>query len=244
MSGWLQRIDQARAKRILLRSRHQAAQHVPDELYPYWAANAHNEFPGIPSDAVFFAHSLVGLLTFFECTSQSDRTCGLPSRAADSVWHAWLAMDRPGLERFCQRHFQRVIEHRQGAALGDRDLALANCLVQARRVANMAPVSLELPELFLLDRRLKMPGGWAFSVQGGKIEQASLTMARRVEPNTYYPHALSPAGLLEAGLVSHLAYIAYTESLAARQADSGGGGGAEVVNDGGGGGCGGGGCGD
>jgi hypothetical protein len=121
------------AQRLMQRSRHgKALKELPPGLYNYWKGSANLEYHGIPTDAVFFARSAIGLLDFFECAAQGGKPCALPSKAADSVWHAWLRLSPLKLETFCRKHFGRVVPHVEGSAMdGNLDEALAVCLVRA-----------------------------------------------------------------------------------------------------------------
>lgn len=180
---------------------------VPAALFPYWARTAHAEFPCIPRDASFYAQSAEGLMMFFDCAAASGRPCALPSRAADSVWHAWVRMDAPGLERFCIRHFGRAIPHVEQAQMkGEMGRALAACLVQARRRASKPPAGPDLPRLFTLDARLGMPHGFAYKVIGGLVACSRLDELGHPDGRSNFPGALAPRGLLQAGLISEAEY--------------------------------------
>lgn len=130
--------------REFARSTHaQVLADVPGALFSYWSAHSQDEFPCIPRDASFFAQAAEGLVTFFDLAAAARKPCALPSRAADSVWHAWLRMDAAGLQRFCIRHFGKIVPHveraQMSAGIGE---AMAMCLVQhaaARRSRPPAP---------------------------------------------------------------------------------------------------------
>lgn len=236
-------INTLRAKSVLKRSRYRAAlDDLPGMLFEYWRGEAKKEFPGIPCDAVFFARATVGLMNFFDCVAQSQKACGLPSKAADSVWHAWLACDPAGLERFCRKHFGQPIPHIKMEDMGvAKDDSLANCLVMARRMEGLQAASAYLPALFRLDAKLKMPAGYEYRVCNGKVGFASMDRQGRTGSRLSYPDALLPASLLAAGLVSGSEYEAYIASLWANRsaAVSGDGstGGADCLDSGDGGGC-------
>lgn len=237
-------LNKLRAKSILKRSPYCAAlDDLPGMLFEYWRGEAKKEFPGIPCDAVFFARATVGLMTFFHCVARSQKPCGLPSKAADSVWHAWLACDPAGLERFCRKHFRQHIPHVKIEDMGVvKDDSLANCLVMARRLEGIKAASVNLPALFRLDARLKMPRGYAYRTCRGKVGFASMDRQGRAGSRLSYPDALWPASLLAAGLVSSREYEAYIASVLAKRlaANSGGGGatgGSDCSDGGDGGGC-------
>lgn len=243
-------INTLRAKCVLQSSRYRAAlDDLPGTLFGYWRDKAKKEFPGIPCDAIFFARATVGLMNFFDCVARSGKACGLPSKAADSVWHAWLECDPAGLGRFCRKHFRRQIPHIKIEDMGvAKDDSLANCLVVARRIEGIKAASVNLPALFRLDARLKMPQGYGYRTCNGKVGFAGMDRQGRVGTRLSYPDALLSASLLAAGLVSSREYEVYIASLLAKRlaASSGDGstGGADCSDGGDGGGCScGGGCG-
>jgi hypothetical protein len=181
---------------------------VPGALFSHWSQTAHEEFPGIPRDASFYAQSAEGLMMFFDCAAAAGRSCALPSRAADSVWHAWTQLDAAGLERFCIRHFGRSIPHIERASMqkGEMGKALAVCLVQARRRAAKPPAGPDLPRLFTLDTRLGMPRGFSYGIIGGVVACSDLDELGQPDGRPSFPNALAPQGLLQAGLISKAEY--------------------------------------
>lgn len=213
---------------------------LPAGLFPHWQRTAIIEFKGIPRDAFFYARAAEGLMMFFDCVAHSGKPCGLPSKAADSVWHAWAQLDPQQLEQFCIRHFGRHIPHTEGPDMNlSMELALANTLVAARQLEELPEAGVNLPRLFLLDRKLKMPDGYDYSLVSGKVAWRHMSYQGRGIGVHYYPAALAPAQLLAAGLVSQDAYEAYE-----RQAKSNGGScGSGCGSSASGGGCDGGGCG-
>lgn len=181
---------------------------MPAALFPYWVQSAHDEFPGIPRDASFYAQAAEGLMMFFDCAAAAGRTCALPSRAADSVWHAWMRLDADGFERFCIRHFGRIIPHLERARMkrGEMGVALAVCLVQARRRASQPAASSHLPRLFSLDSQLGMPRGFGYRIIGGLVACSILDEFGNPEGKVSYPGELTPHALYLAGLVSDAEY--------------------------------------
>lgn len=185
-------------------------------LFPYWAQSAHEEFPGIPRDASFYAQSAEGLMMFFDCVAAAERPCALPSRAADSVWHAWTRMNAADLDRFCILHFGRTIPHLDQAGMkGSMDEALAACLVQGRRRASKPAAGTDLPRLFTLDQRLGMPRGFAYGIVGGLVACSSMDELGQADGRPRFPNALAPQGLLRAGLISPAEYARVRGPVAA-----------------------------
>jgi len=212
---------------------------IPPALFPYWAGNAQREFPRIPRDASFYARSAEGLIMFFDCAASAARPCALPSRAADAVWHAWVRMDASSLERFCVRHFGKKIPHVERAQMGPMGVALAACLVQARRRAAMPAGGPDLPRLFTLDDQLGMPGGFGYRIIRGRVACSLLDQLGRPIGRPSFPKALTALGLYEAGLISGAEYAERRDAGSAS-----GDGGAAVGGDCDGGDSGDGGCGD
>lgn len=185
---------------------------IPPGLFSYWQENAHREFPGIPRDASFYAQSAEGLVMFFDCAAAASRPCALPSRAADAVWHAWTRMDASGLERFCVRHFGKKIPHVERAQMGAMGVALASCLVQARRRASTPPAGPELPRLFTLDGQLGMPNGFGYRVIGGRVACSLLDRLGRPAGRPSFPKALTALALYQAGLITAAEYAEAREA--------------------------------
>lgn len=185
---------------------------LPEHLHAHWRHTAPLEFKGIPRDAFFFVRAAEGLMEFFDCVSRSSRPCALPSKAADSVWHAWARCAPEHLERFCKRHFGRAIPHTEGAYMAvPMEQALANTLVAARAIEKLPLAGSHVPRLFSLDRRLAMPDGYAWSAVGGAVAFRSMDWQGRDKGRAIAPPALAPAVLLAAGLVSQADYDAWVE---------------------------------
>ncbi|WP_181259320.1 hypothetical protein [Pseudoduganella armeniaca] len=200
MKNTLQR-TRAGLLRIASRNR-KALRDLPPGLYDYWARSAPTEFPGIPTDAFFYARAADALLTFFECMKRHRMPCALPSKAADSVWHAWLRHDAAGLDAFCERHYEQRIPHVEEAAMdGGMDLPLARCLVMARTLDRQFLAGPAVPRLFATDRQLRMPGGFGYRARRGLMvlshldERGLPAAATQVHPGT------DPWFLYEAGLI-------------------------------------------
>ena len=197
------RIDTLRAGRATRRSRYPAARAaLPPALYSVWKRLAPLEFKGIRTDAFFFACAVEGLLTFFDCVRRSGQPCALPSKAADSVWHAWIKLNPIGLDEFTQRFFGRAIPHVEGEQMADMTAALANCLVQARRIEGLPAAGPALPTLFVLDRRLRMADGFGYRAFGAKLGYSPLDDSGRNAGPYAFPAALDALDLLESGMIT------------------------------------------
>ena len=247
---WLNNLRNLRMRRHLRTSRYRAAlAELPPGLEAAWRQGASTEFPGIPSDALFFARAAEGLFGFFDAVTTRGAVCALPSLAADSVWHAWLAHDPEGLARCCRRRFGAAVPHQEAAGLEQG--ALARALVACRALEGMPAHGPALPRLFTLDARLRMPRGHGYWTEGGEVAYARLDASGRRPGAAWRQPELSLAALLAAGYITEEVHAeAQAEALRRRQ-DGGDGhaGSASGDCDGngdcgdGGGGCGGGGCG-
>ncbi|NHZ97634.1 hypothetical protein [Massilia sp. CCM 8734] len=202
-------INTFRAARVAHQSPYRAQMaDLPATLYPFWKRTAQHEFKGIPQDAFFFARAAEGLMAFFDCVRDASLPCGLPSMAADSVWHAWMRLSPTGLNAFCRKHFGRVIPHVEAPEMsGGMRRALAVCLVRARRIERMPVAGPNLPRLFALDRVLAMPGGCGYLLFNGEVASVALDARGRAAAVPAYAESLRPAQLLAAGLVTEEEYV-------------------------------------
>ncbi|QGZ41206.1 hypothetical protein IP92_00122 [Pseudoduganella flava] len=197
-------VNLARTGHIYLTSRNRKALcDVPPKLYDHWAQTAHHEFPGIPQDAFFYLRATDALLTFFECVRRSNRPCALPSKAADSVWHAWLSWSSESLDAFCERHYGQRIPHVEANAMaGGMELPMAMCLVTARTMDKLDLAGPKVPRLFATDRKLRMPGGYHYYVHKHRMVYALVNKYRRAGAATWVSPGTDPDFLLAAGLIA------------------------------------------
>ena len=202
-------LQQNRFQHLIRRSkyRHQLSE-LPSGLLPHWQRTAKNEFTGIPSDAVFFIQATEGLMMFFDCIRRSEQACGLPSKAADSVWHAWLSLPQSDfnaqtVDSFCRQHFGREIPHIEAKQMAsDMGVALASTLLQLRQIAGKDRLSNFAPDLFTLDRRLKMPRGYSYQMQGERLAWQHMSLLGTGSGATFFPSSFEPAQLLALGLIT------------------------------------------
>ena len=184
---------------------------LPPGLYDNWATSAHNEFEGIPRTPFFFARAAEGLLMFFDCVHSAGERCALPSKAADSVWHAWQSYDPVSLEAFCIRHFDQPIPHVTADEMeGGMARSLAVCLVQARKLERLQLAGRSLPRLFRLDDATRMPLGHGYRMKGGLVAYGQLDRDGDWPGQRSYPASLRPTDLLSLGLVSFADYSMIT----------------------------------
>ena len=221
------KIDGIRAGRIISQSRHCVVDgHMSPGVFEYWQRTAHLEFPGIPTDKVFFATAFNGLLDFFACVKRSKGPCGLPSAAADSVWHAWAARAPGNLDTFCIRYFGRTIPHIEEADMKPQmEGALVNCMVQARLLEGRDPVTPSVPALFGLDKKLRMPRGYSYELKNGAVALQRLNSEGIPHGWQRYQLGLEGVQLLSAGLISHEIYERHERMQQQNSGGSCGGGG-------------------
>jgi len=67
------------------------------------------------------------------------------------------------------------------------DNALAACLVAARRLSHISEFSTEVPPLFSLDARLKMPKGYAYQYTAGKLGFRNISSAGAPLGSLHFP---------------------------------------------------------
>lgn len=207
-----------------------ALEDLPPTLYDHWRAVAPQEFDGIPTDAIFFIRAAEGLMRFFDCVRYSTHPCALPSKAADSVWHAWIDLPATGtpsssIDDFCRRHFKREIPHLEASDMPvAMNHGLAATLVIARRRGGRDPAAPSLPALFALDRSLKMPNGYAYRMSQQGIYLNAMNARGKEMGTTKYMNSLDPSALLALGFITQASFDAYeTERLRTQQAASSGG---------------------
>ena len=136
---------------------------VPQALRDYWEVHGPAEFPGMPTTAKAWAWSLRGLLTYFALAASTSQQTLLPSRAADSVWHAWLAWDPEHLRRFQLRHFNKELPHvAKDDMPSNTETALPRTWGLASAADGLPVLSGKVPFLFAVDKVLGMPTGWAY----------------------------------------------------------------------------------
>lgn len=130
-------------------------------------------------------------------------------------------MDHANLERFCVNQFGRPIPHVEAVDMrGGMGIALAVCLVEARRLASEPSAGPSLPRLFMLDRALKMPQGFGYKISGGLVAFSGLNGQGLPRGEVFYPDGLTPYGLFQAGLISEADYNAASQLGVAERASS------------------------
>ena len=201
-------ISQLRIKTLLLYSpQRQYLSNIPEGLLAHWQATAPHEFTDLPTDSLTFYRAAEGLMQFFTCVKRSKHACALPSRAADSIWHAWNSWSATGLDSFCQRYFGRSIPHIEAQDMaGSLEHALAATLVAARKIERRTPVGTSIPTVFRLDKVLKIAGGYAYGHKDGRVGFQVMNDSGKASGKINYPASFEAAQLLALGLISQEMY--------------------------------------
>ncbi len=204
-SPWTRFLVQWRAAR---RQRHlrgrsmllaQRVQQIPAMIRTHWLAHAGEEIPGWRPSEADWPLVAGALMQFFDaCRGAPD--CALPSRAADSLWHVWLARDPAGLASFQCQHFGREMPHVEGADI-DLEAGLARCWVQACRSEGLSPTGERLPLVFSADKLLATPTGWAYDRGPYQIVHRDLDGRGRPVGEFHTHQGLLLAGLAGMGLL-------------------------------------------
>lgn len=218
-----------RSRNIIAKSPfYRALNDLPAGLFPHWQNISSTEFNGIPRDAVFFTLASEGLMRFFDCVKRSKNACALPSKAADSVWHAWISLNECDphsslIDQFCVKHFGRSIPHIEAAAMReDMGSSLAASLVHSRQQEGKDPCSSYLPNLFSLDRKLRMPRGYSYQTNGDIIGFQYMSVHGLGVGRMQYPTSFCHTQLLALGLISQNTLDTYRHKAATDASTDGG----------------------
>jgi hypothetical protein len=224
LGAWMGRRREARFQQRLHRhcaAAVKAAQQIPPAVRTAWARTAPQEFPGLAVDDAAWLRCTTGLAQFFEACrlQQVQGPCALPSKAADSVWHAWLHSDPAGLTDWQQRCFGQVVEHREAAALGaPLDECLARTWAGACRSEGRSLIGRRLPFVFALDGLMQLPTGWAYGHERGELVHRQIDGFGQPTGASVAHAALGAAGLATLGLLS----ASEAEALRRRRDDGSG----------------------
>ncbi|MBB2487372.1 hypothetical protein H5407_19220 [Mitsuaria sp. WAJ17] len=226
-TAWHERRGAARVRQQLQRRCPQALalqQRLPAGLHAAWLDHAAEEFPGLPSREADWLLASTGLMQFFLAAARCDGPCALPSRAADAVWHAWLRWDAAGLAAFQRERLGHEVPHLKEAQLpGPLDHALSRCYAACCRTEQLSPLDGQLPLVFELDRRLRMPAGWHYTWHKRLRCLSHQVLDIDGDPRGRSQlHAVHGASLLGLGLLTATEQLAWQHQLQRldRQADA------------------------
>lgn len=141
------------------------AKAVPASVFVHWSDTAKTEFPGIKTTPENFAVACSALLQFFHISAIENTPLMLPSKAADSVWHAWLDHDKEGLTSFLTTYLGQNIAHVEKNAMVEKGVGspaerMAHTWRAAHDYENNAQFHGKLPGIFEADKITGMPGGF------------------------------------------------------------------------------------
>lgn len=147
---------------------------VPSFVWTDWRYSGPAEFEGMVINSRHRIASFIGLMVYFWMVKKAGGQTMLPSRAADSLWHAWLRASPMTLASFQSKYFGSAIQHleenrvlSQGHSTHD---ALANTWRFARCTEKCGPTN--IPYLFELDHCLSFYSGWSYRYAEGAIQMA------------------------------------------------------------------------
>lgn len=202
-----------------------AAEALPESVRASWVQHAQQECPGIRTDPAAWVLTSTALAQFFECCRlQTDgQACGLPSKAADVLWHVALAWQPEALESWQRQCFGQVVAHRPNAELGcPPDEAMARTWVWACRSEGRPATASGLPLLFAVDQRLHTPAGWAYAYDPKRctVGHRDLDTHGRAQGAAHYQPALALSALAAAGLFTAAEQATATAVLEAQTHDA------------------------
>lgn len=147
---------------------------VPSLVWTDWRYSGPAEFERMHISIHHQIASFIGLMVYFLMVKKAGCQTMLPSRAADSLWHAWLRASPMTLASFQSKYFGSTIQHleenrvlSQGHSTHD---ALANTWRFARGTEKCGPTN--IPYLFELDHCLNFYSGWSYRYAEGAIQMA------------------------------------------------------------------------
>lgn len=193
---------------------------LPAGLRQVWLSYAADECPSLPQSERDWVLASTGLMQFFLAAARVDGPCALPSRAADTVWHAWLRWDASALAAFQREWLGREVPHLEEPRLpGPLDHALSRCYAACCRQEQLNPLDGRLPLVFELDGRLRMPGGWHYAWHK-RLHCLShqLLDADGDRRGRQQIHAVHGASLLGLGLLSASEQAAWSQHLLRQEA--------------------------
>lgn len=111
-----------------------------------------------------------GLRQFFLAYLQSGRLyVSMPSKVVDELWHA-LILDTRAYADFCRQAFGDFFHHVPASRItpmGDHNVGLRRTWWFVCREENIDPRRpLRIPLLFALDAKLRIPGGYVYTLPG------------------------------------------------------------------------------
>jgi hypothetical protein len=225
VGAWWRERRQARERPALLRRcppATVAASQIPAAVRAAWVQLAPEDCPGLRVDDDAWLRCSLALAQFFEaCRLQRVHgACALPSKAADSVWHVWLATDPASLAAWQRRYFDLEVPHQEGAALGaPLDDCIARTWVGACTSEGLSPLGPRLPLVFAVDSMLALPTGWAYRFERHGLVHRDIDGFGRTHGSGVLHAAVAGTGLVGLGLLGEAELQAWRRQ---QQASSGG----------------------
>lgn len=122
-------------------------------------------YPHLDEKDVFLAARALRMFFLVHLRAQG-RTVGMPSKAVDALWHAFI-LDTRAYQAFCRHAFGGFFHHLPAARM-DGGRRAEEALYRTWRLAcleeNIRPAApTRLPLLFAIDEKLQIPDGQRFS---------------------------------------------------------------------------------
>lgn len=154
---------------------------TPAPLFDFWKTHSANEFPNLDVSERAYALSMSGLMDFVKACS-IRKSCVLPSVAADSIWHAWLAWDQKSFNDFFQSRMGCFPSHTSSADMDvPLGLGIQNTWLALSVLDKVMPTHQHMPALFKLDRKVLAPGGWAYGWWDGDVFHSKILSNRSID---------------------------------------------------------------
>ena len=170
--------------------------------------NSPREFDGWRTNRGF-NEALDGLIDYLKVAASSNGPTIQPSKAVDVLWKAWSERSPRTYERFCETFLGKRIPYApaagEGQALTTQELddRISRTWVGLYRQAGAGPSAHAVPPLFNCDKRLAIPGGYAFDSQGGHVSHQRVDNAGGLARQSTVQHAgVNVTRFAELGLVS------------------------------------------
>lgn len=152
-----------------LQRRYQREHHIRSYVFPRGVLDGLKEaYPHLDEKGVFLAARALRMFFLVHLRAQG-RTVGMPSKAVDALWHAFI-LDTRAYQAFCRRAFGSFFHHLPAARM-DGGKKSEEALYRTWRLAcleeNIRPEApTRLPLLFAIDEKLAIPGAHHFSAAG------------------------------------------------------------------------------
>lgn len=117
-----------------------------------------------------------GLRDYFHvCLTLGRKPVAMPSKVVDSAWHEFILFTK-AYKNFCNQALGRFLHHTPAEAMSSQTKAqqgIKNCWQVACKIKNIDPKNpKKLPLLFAIDKKLKIKGGFEYTLNCKKTHGA------------------------------------------------------------------------